>query len=119
MKPEERIADLEEEVRVLKAALGLGFRFPSIFHFTKREQTLLGILVTRRIMTYDMMILGVYGGCVDGGPDGVHDVLHVNIMILRKKLKRFGVTIQTVNRVGYEISAAHQKLLREIMVRDE
>ncbi len=114
-----RIGELEEQVRIYKAALGLGYRFPSIFQFTRREQVLLGILAARRVMTHDMMILGVYGECVDGGPDDVRNVLQVGMVILRKKLKRFGIEVRSMRQIGYEISEAHQKLLREIMVKSE
>lgn len=111
-----RIAELNEEVRTLKAALGIGARFPSIFQFTKREQALLGVLATRRVMTRDMMILAVYGDCVDGGPLTIKNTLNVNMVVLRKKLKRFDISVKTLSGVGYEIDETAQKLLQEIMV---
>ena len=90
---QDKIAELEEEVRFLKSAMGIGVRFPSIFRFTKREQALLGVLATRRVMTHDMMILAAYGNGADGGPETARNVLQVNMVVLRKKLKRFGIVV--------------------------
>ena len=113
---QDKIAELEEEVRFLKSAMGIGVRFPSIFRFTKREQALLGVLATRRVMTHDMMILAAYGNGADGGPETARNVLQVNMVVLRKKLKRFGIVVLSLRQVGYEISERDQQMLREIML---
>ena len=118
MNAEQRIADLEAEVRTLKAVLGLGVRFPSIFQFTKREQRLLGILTKQQVMTHDMMIYAVYGDEVDGGADWAQRSLYVGMCALRKKLKRFDIHIKSLFGIGYEITPAEQKLLREIMIKE-
>lgn len=92
---------LREQIARLEAALGLGFVAPIEWRATATEARLFGALLARELLTKDAAMAVLYR---DFGKDEPEPkIVDVFICKLRKKLKPFGIAIETVWGVGYRV----------------
>lgn len=121
----DEIADLKKEVLRLRERLSVtvakSFQpesaFPLYMKLSKSESIVLLVLMNRRFAPHEMLIDSLYGTRSDGGPECAIQVIRLTVMRLRKKIRRFGIEVQSRFGIGYEISEADQNKLRELLGR--
>lgn len=116
-----RIEELEEEVRQLRnLRFGPheGQPIPTRINFTYREIQLLTTLVTNcdRVLSREFIYSALYRFS-DNMPE--EKIIDVFINKLRKKLKPWGVTIETVWGVGYKLPKASLTRLQELSAEEQ
>lgn len=92
------IDELKEQVFQLKKLLVPPFVTPAEWHLTRKQQALFSMLLTRDIVTRDMLdAADITGASITPN--------HGNVILyqLRKKLKKFGVQIKTEWGVGWRL----------------
>ncbi|WP_448031522.1 helix-turn-helix domain-containing protein [Bradyrhizobium liaoningense] len=95
--------ELRERIRVLEELVGIRIDVPLVFGLTAHEAVLFGLLLRRDLVTKEMAMVGLYGDRPDLDPE--IKIVDVYVCKARKKLKRFGVEIETVWGRGYRLSA--------------
>lgn len=100
--------ELRERVRVLEELVGIRIDVPLVFGLTAHEAVLFGLLLRRDLVTKEMAMVGLYGDRPDLDPE--IKIIDVYICKARKKLKGFGVEIETVWGRGYRLSAASKAI---------
>lgn len=96
--------ELRERVRQLEAALlaDQEWRAPRIFNLTRTEERILAGLVARGTVSKSRLMLVLYDGRAGDAPQPkIFDVL---ICKLRKKLRPYDITIETIWGEGYKLS---------------
>jgi two-component system cell cycle response regulator CtrA len=108
---------LREQVRRLEQAL-TGVRYvPFEWGLTTSEALVVGVLVNREIATKDAIMAALYR---DMSRDEAEiKIVDVFICKVRRKLKPFAVTIETVWGVGYRLDAEWRDRLRRRQDDDE
>ncbi|MCA0366790.1 MAG: winged helix-turn-helix domain-containing protein [Proteobacteria bacterium] len=104
------IERLEDRVLELEEALGVLVLPPLEWGLTKNEGRLLGVLLEREIVTKDTAMAALYRDRGDREPEV--KIVDVFICKARKKLKPFGVSIETRWGVGYSMSPASKAAAR-------
>lgn len=100
----ERIACLEEQLVATK-------QLPMEWRLTVQEARVFGVLVNRELATKEAIMSGLY---IDRGVDEAEQkIVDVFICKIRKKLKPFGVRIETVWGRGYRLGPAERALYRK------
>lgn len=94
----EKIEELEEQVRQLKKLLVPPFVTPAEWRLTRKQQALFSMLLTRDIVTRDMLDAAAITGTSITPNYG-----NVILYQLRKKLKKFGVQVKNVWGVGWSL----------------
>lgn len=98
MRPEDRIAELEEEVRQLKLLLDPPMPLPEEWKLTPAQSRIYRHLASRGLGTYDSL----YYVASRGNPVTENN-MRVQISKTRAKLEPFGITIRHVRHVGYRL----------------
>ncbi len=115
-----KIEQLEDRILQLEDLLGMGeddmalirSAIPSL---TAREARLLGLLRARRgVVSFENIMDAVYG---DRGEMPATKVYTVTVSTLRHKIAELGLTITTVNGLGYSMSEDSRKRLTKMMER--
>ena len=92
------IDELKEQVCQLKKLLVPPFVTPAEWHLTRKQQALFSMLLTRDIVTRDMLdAADITGASIT--PNYGNVILYQ----LRKKLKKFGVQVKNVWGVGWSL----------------
>jgi two-component system cell cycle response regulator CtrA len=95
---------LRERVRQLELALYAGAQVPVDWGLTLQESIVVGALLRTEMATKERLMTALYGGRIDDG--GEIKIIDVFVCKARKKLRAFGVEIETVWGQGYRMSAA-------------
>ena len=94
----EKIEELEEQVRQLKKLLVPVFITPIEWGLTRKQQALFSMLLTRDLVTRDMLDAAAIAGASSTPNYG-----NVIIYQLRKKLKKFGIQVKSEWGVGWRL----------------
>ena len=94
--------ELRERIRVLEEMVGIRVEVPLVFGLTSHEAMLFGLLLKRDLVTKEMAMVGLYGDRPNLDPE--IKIVDVYICKARKKLRRFGVEIETVWGRVYRLS---------------
>ena len=107
---EERAKEAIKQLKIIRDGLideGYG-----IFKFTPYEQVCLGVLMKRDYPTTDIFMAALYGM---SERENIHPyIIKVMVCRMRRKLKPFGVSIQTKYSCGYYMTAENKDRVREI-----
>lgn len=107
---EATIIRLEDQIAVLERAMGFEILPPIEWGLTQAEARLLGALIERDLLTKDAAMAALYR---DRGADEPElKIVDVFICKARKKLKPYGITIETRWGVGYFMTAAMKAVAR-------
>lgn len=113
----ERVRDLSDRVSAVELGLTDHVADLMLQGFTRSEAIVLGLLLTRRAVSRDAMMVGLYGNLSDGDEHG--NTVSVFVCKLRKKLREeHGVeetSIRTVHGEGYTIPDAARSHIREAL----
>lgn len=101
---------LREQVRQLKDALTAEFRAPAEWHLTRSENTIMGVLVQLETASLNAIMTALYGTRPGDVPN--QEIVGVFICRMRRKLKPFGITIQTVIGVGFFLDPETRQRLK-------
>jgi two-component system cell cycle response regulator CtrA len=102
-KLEQENDELRERVRVLEEMVGIRIEVPLVFGLTTHEAMLFGLLLKRDLVSKEMAMVGLYGDRPNLDPE--IKIVDVYVCKARKKLRGFGVEIETVWGRGYRLSA--------------
>ena len=94
----EKIEELEDQVRQLKKLLVPPFVTPVEWCLTRKQQALFCMLLTRDLVTRDMLDAAAITGASITPNYG-----NVILYQLRKKLKKFGVQVKTEWGLGWRL----------------
>lgn len=111
---ESEIAELREQNATLEGMLGFRLEVPLVYGLTNHEARLLGLLMKRDLVTKDMAHTGLYG-LRTGGADVEIKIIDVFVCKMRRKLKPFGVEIETVWGQGYRMTAENKAVVNAML----
>lgn len=116
----QRIEELDEEVRQLRALLALEAdldwhrrthaRLPSL---ARAPRTLLRLLLERPVLSHAHARLALTPAGTEGGPES--NVVSTYLVHIRAALRRHGITVRTMWREGYYLDATDRAALRELL----
>ena len=107
---------LRDRVAFLEASLlGDSFLAPAEWRLTTSEARVLACLLARTFCTKDTLMAALYRD--DGRDEPEIKIVDVFICKVRKKLKPFGVFIDTVWGQGYRLDEANKHLVKEALAR--
>lgn len=95
---------LREKIVALEEAMGMRIEAPLMLGLTSHETKLFGILLKRDVVTKEAAMSALYGD----RPNGEAEIKIVDVYICkaRKKLKPFGIQIETIWGRGFRMPAA-------------
>lgn len=103
MRPEDRIAELEEEVRQLREALAPAHLLAPIeYKLTPAEQRLYSALAVGGVLPDERLEQAIGEGRIIS-----EGLLRTHITKLRKKLRPFNVRIVNISGIGYYLDPPH------------
>lgn len=103
---------LRERVRQLEQLLGMSFEAPPIFGFTPSEGVMFGMLLKNKIVRKEALLDGMQRGRPHNVEIKIVDVL---ICKMRRKLKPYGISIETQWGNGYFLNAASKQAAQSIL----
>lgn len=105
---ETRVEALEDQVTILKEALGLTYRAPLGYGLSPFQSQVLGVIASTPVVTYERLMTALYGNRSD--PPEVNTIKTV-MCNMRKRLAAAGspVTINTHWGIGYSLSEADRR----------
>lgn len=106
---------LRERVIELEELLGFRLTVPLIFGLTGQEAKLFGFLLKREIVTKEQSMTALYTE-LWGEKEREIKIVDVFICKMRSKLKKFGITIETVWGRGYRMTPEVKALVEGFMV---
>lgn len=115
---EEEIANLTEEITILRNFNEGPDVLPSKFNLTPSENTIVIALARRDILTSESAMHILYSDKV-GGLDRDEKIIDVFIHKIRRKLSSFGIEIETTRSVGYKMPSASKKELESLIVLEK
>ncbi|WP_349627721.1 winged helix-turn-helix domain-containing protein [Rhodopseudomonas sp. BR0C11] len=92
---------LRERCRQLETMLGIRFEAPPLLCLTQQEAVIFGCLLKNRIMTRDALMIALY----QGRDEAEAKIVDVFVCKMRKKLKPYGILVQTKWGEGYYFDA--------------
>lgn len=104
-------AALRERVAVLERALTGCRTLPLEWGLTGSEGRVVGVLLERELATTDAIMAAIYRNL--GKDEADPKIVDVFICKIRKKLRPYGVAIETVWGRGYGIPAAQRRAINE------
>ncbi len=103
---------LRERISALEAILMECERLPVEWALTQQEARVFGVLVNRELATKDAVMAALYSDRPGEEGEVEPKIVDVFVCKIRKKLKPFGLTIQTVWGQGYALDAATRSQFR-------
>lgn len=101
-----RVAELEdlvarqaERIAQMETALGQGWQPPVEWQLPRREAQIFGLLVARERVTKEMVMMVAY----PDEPDQSETVIESHVSKMRKRLRPFGVVIESERFLGYRL----------------
>ncbi len=114
----ERIAELEEEVRELRALFsppGLAESFRAL-GFSNMQSAILAALMVREVLSRQQLMAVMYPD-VDTRYERDMKIVDGHMVHLRKRLKTFGLNVENTWGLGYKLTAASRSKLKSLMDR--
>jgi len=105
--------ELREKVRVLEDLIGSRIEAPPMFSLTPSEEKVLGLLQKREMATKNQIMYALYAARPDEDPQ--LKIIDVYICKIRKKLKRFGIEIETRWGRGYALTPASKAIIQQLL----
>ena len=100
---EAEIDRLQARVDQLEGVMGMAWIAPMEWGLTGAQTRVFGVLMARELATKDAIMAGVYRDVM--AEEAQPKIVDVFICHIRRKLKPFGLTIETVWGRGYRLSA--------------
>lgn len=101
---------LREQVLQLREVLGVKFVAPSEWNLTRSETVIMGVLVHRELATPDAIMAALYGDRAGDTPDD--QIISVFLHRMRRKLRPFGISIETAWGEGHLLNAEIRNRLK-------
>ncbi len=102
---------LREKLRLLEQSQGLTLETPLVFRLTGQEARLFAVLLRRDLVTKELAMMTLYPT-----NENVEDkIIDVFICKIRKKLKPFGIVVETVWGRGYRLPPQGRREAERIM----
>lgn len=95
---------LRDKILRMEEGLGMRLEVPPLFGLTGQEAKVFGILLKRELVTKQQALDALYGDRPESDEAEIK-IVDVFVCKLRKKLKPFGVAVETVWGRGYRMSA--------------
>ncbi|MCV9940937.1 helix-turn-helix domain-containing protein [Boseaceae bacterium BT-24-1] len=105
---------LRDRIAALEDAFGMNVEAPVFLGLTASEARLFGALMKRDTLTKGQIMSALYVGRMDGEEAEIK-IVDVFVCKIRKKLKPYGLTIETLWGQGYRISPAMKTRAAAIM----
>jgi two-component system cell cycle response regulator CtrA len=105
--------ELRGRVRQLEEAIGMAVEPPLVFGLTKSEAIMFGVLLNNRAPRKETFMTAVFSDRIDDPPE--QKIIDVWMCKIRKKLKPYGIEIETCWGVGYAMSEACKMRARQLM----
>ena len=102
---------LQDRILVLEDLLGIGLEWPLFLGLTPHEGKVLGALMRREVQSKEGLLLALYGHKPDGDMPEIK-IIDVFICKVRKKLARFGITIDTLWGQGYRLQPTMREKIK-------
>jgi two-component system, cell cycle response regulator CtrA len=99
------IETLQERIIQLEEVIGLRFDSPLMLGLTPSEAKLFGALLKREFLTREALLICLYGS-VPSDDEVEIKIVDVFICKLRKKLRPFGIAIETMWGRGFYMTPA-------------
>lgn len=96
-------SELRERVAFLETELGFRVEVPLVLNLTQQETRLFGAILKRELLTKAGGMVALYAHRPDGD-EAEQKIIDVFICKMRKKLKPFGISIETQWGHGYFMS---------------
>jgi len=94
---------LKDQIEALSDAMGANLVLPLEWRLTPKETGIFGFLMTRELATKQAIMSALYGLGADEEPD--MKIVDVFVCKLRRKIRPFGLMIETVWGQGYALTA--------------
>jgi two-component system cell cycle response regulator CtrA len=106
------VGRLRERIAVLEGALGFDSPAPVELRLTPHEALLFNVLTKREMVTKSTALSALYS---DFGKDEAEPkIVDVFICKLRKKVRPFGIEVETVWGQGYRMSAESKAIVQQM-----
>ena len=105
--------DLRARVRQLEEAIGMAVEPPLVFGLTKSEAIMFRVLLNNRAPRKKTFMTAVFSDRIDDPPE--QKIIDVWMCTMRKKLRPYGIEIDTCWGFGYEMPEASKMRARELM----
>lgn len=105
---------LRERIAALEALLGLTVEVPLELQLTAQESKLVGFMLKRDLISKSSAMMLLYGSRPDG-EEAEPKILDVFVCHIRRKLKPFGLSIETRWGEGYYFTAENKQKLRAML----
>lgn len=104
--------ELRERVRALEDMLGMTFDAPLQLGLTEKEAMVLGLLSKVDMATKEAIMFHIYSD----RPNDVPEIKIVDVFVckVRRKLKPFDISIQTIWGIGYRLTKDDKSKLEEL-----
>lgn len=100
-------------VEQLEAAMGMRVITPLEWRLTPMQMRVFGVLLSRELATKHAVMAALYRD--DGRDEADPKIVDVFVCHIRRKLKSFGVPIETIWGQGYRLTPAAKDRARELM----
>lgn len=114
---EQENAILRERVAALEAILMDCYRPPIEWRLTGQEARVFGVMVNRDLATKDAIMAALYADKVSEDEIAEPKIVDVFVCKIRRKLKPFGVNIETIWGQGYSLDAETRSRHRRQIAR--
>lgn len=104
---------LRDRISQLEDAMGMSVLTPIEWRLTMAEQRVFGVLLARELATKAAIMAALYSA--DGKEEAEIKIVDVFVCKARKKLKPFGVEIETRWGEGYYLTPATKAKVRAMM----
>jgi len=105
----------QARIRELEQLLGINLPAPLCLGLTGREQRLFGALMARDFLSKEAAMTAIYDPAAGDAP--YIKIIDVFICKIRRKIKAFGIGIETIWGFGYRIPAADKGIVRDLISR--
>jgi two-component system, cell cycle response regulator CtrA len=104
--------ELRVRIRELEEMLGITFETPPQFGFSRSESAIFGLLLKQQLVRRSAMMDSIYLHKQDEAEIKIVDVW---VCRMRRKLRPYGITIQTQWGQGYFLSPAHKAIAHGLL----
>lgn len=113
------IQRLRDRVEQLEDMLGIGrsstAQLSALFGLTACQAKMLGILLSRTMVTEEAMYFTLYGDRPESDQPESEAIIRKHVMLLRKRLDPVGIRVDVIYGQGWKLANEHKAKLREMM----
>jgi two-component system cell cycle response regulator CtrA len=106
--------DLESKLVVIQENLGQRMQLPMVLSLTASEASIIGCLYARQSCTKALLHGLLYGNRLDADV-AMEKIIDVFICKLRKKLKPYGIEVETIWGHGYAMHEPSKEILNRMI----